>query len=204
MHMTHALSASTGRWSFDTSAGKDEILARRIGKNELTAMDATEALGKAEHQYYQEAHGAGGVKQYAGQFLSDPGKQDGLYWPVSQGQTPSPLSRLGDFATAAERGGNPEFNGYRYRILSKGKTGTGVKDYVTDGKMTKGFAILAYPAEYRHTGITSFLVGEDGTVYQKDLGEGTVNASAAMTEYDPTNGWSAVNAPSSRASRVEP
>jgi len=195
---------SSGRWYFDTAAGKDEILARRIGKNELTAMDATEAIAGAEHQYFDEAHDGDKVNQYAQKFVSDPGKQNGLYWPVAEGHTPSPLGRLGDFANAANAGGNPEFNGYYYRILTKGGPGGGAKDYITDGRMTSGFAVLAYPSEYRNSGIMSFLVGEDGTIYQKDLGERTADMAAAITEYNPGDGWTAAISPAVSASRIQP
>lgn len=199
--------SDSGRWYFDTGAGKDEILARRIGKNELTAMDASAALAGAEHQYYHQAHTGQNVKQYAQKFVSDPGTQDGLYWPAAKGQPPSPLSRLGDFATAqssANGGSNPQFNGYYYRILSKGDSGRGVKDYVSDGKMTGGFAILAYPAEYRNSGIMSFLVGPDGTVYQKDLGERTGELATAITEYQPADGWTPAITHAASASRENP
>jgi hypothetical protein len=198
---------SSGRWYFDTAAGKDEILARRIGKNELTAMDATEAIAKAEHQYHQETHDGDNVKQYAQKFTSDPGKHDGLYWPAAEGRTPSPLSRLADFGlpqSSADGADSRSFNGYRYRILTKAETPNGPKDYIVDGKMIGGFAILAYPAEYRNSGIMSFLVGEDGTVYQKDLGESTMNLAGSMTTYNPADGWIIAMTPAGSASRMKP
>ena len=196
---------SSGQWYFDTSAGKDEIAARRIGKDELTAMDATKALAQAEEQYHQETHG-GKVKQYAQKFVSDPGEQNGLYWPVASGETPSPLGRLGEFAAVQSStgdGGSAQFNGYRYRILSKGETPKGVRDYVADGKMSGGYAILAFPVEYRNSGIVSFLIGPDGTLYQKDLGERTADQAAAMTEYNPADGWAPTSAPVGSASRMK-
>jgi hypothetical protein len=196
---------SSGRWYFDTAAGKDEILARQIGKNELTATEASQAIAGAEHEYFQERRAGERVKQYAQKFVSDPGNKNGLYWPVAEGQAPSPLGRLGDFAQAASAtnaGSDPEFNGYRYRILTKAATPGSAKDYIADGKMTGGFAILAYPAEYRNSGIMSFLVGEDGTLYQKDLGENTTEVATAFAEYNPANGWTVVSAPASGASRV--
>jgi Protein of unknown function (DUF2950) len=197
---------SSRRWYFDTASGKDEILARRIGKNELTAMDATRAVAEAEREYFGERHDGGKVKQYAQKFVSDAGKKNGLYWPVAEGQAPSPLGRLGDFAqvlSSANAAGDPEFNGYRYRILSKAGPPGAAKDYVVDGKMTGGFAILAYPAEYRNSGIMSFLVGEDGTLYQKDLGEKTVDGAAAITEYNPADGWTPASTAVVSASRIE-
>jgi hypothetical protein len=190
----------SGRWYFDTAAGKDEILARRIGKNELTAMDAMQALGEAERQYFHQAHE--GSKQYAQTFASGPGRQNGLYWAAADGQTPSPLGRFGDFAkdlASSNAGSSTEFNGYCYRILSKAKTPRGVEDFVVDGKMTGGFAILAYPTEYRSSGVMSFLIGRDGTVYQKDLGERTADMGANMTIYNPRDGWTPVGASIARA-----
>lgn len=197
---------SSGQWYFDTAAGKDEILAQRIGKGELTAMDATQALARAEQQYHQETHDGEKVKQYAQKFVSDPGKHDGLYWPAADGQTLSPLGQLGDFGTGqsvANGGRDAEFNGYHYRILDKGQTGTDVNDYVADGKMTKGFAILAWPVEYRNSGIVAFLIGPGGALYQKDLGENTANVAAALTEYNPSDGWTPASAPITSASRTQ-
>lgn len=195
----------SGQWYFDTPAGKDEIVARRIGKDELTAMDATKALAQAEEQYHQEPHGDR-VKQYARKFVSDSGQQNGLYWPVAGGETPSPLGKLGDFATAQTSSGdgsNAEFNGYRYRILSKAETPRGVKDYVADGKMSRGFAILAWPVEYRNSGIVSFLIGPDGELYQKDLGEHTADQAAALTEYNLADGWTPTSTRSGNAARMQ-
>jgi hypothetical protein len=191
---------SAGRWYFDTAAGKDEILARRIGKNELVVIDAMQALAEAEHQYFNEARDGSTVKQYAQKFVSDPGQHNGLYWPAADRQTPSPLDRFGEFAKAQSAAGIPEFNGYHYRILSEAEAPGGATDFVVDGKMTGGFAILAYPAEYRNSGIMSFLIGSDGTVYQKDLGERTVNVGANMNTYNPADGWTPVNASTASAS----
>lgn len=181
---------SSGQWSFDTAAGTDEILARRIGRGELTAIAACEASAIAEGRYFSKA------KQYAQKFASDQGQQNGLYWPAAEGDSASPLGPLGDFAKAlgyANAGDKPQlFNGYYYRILTKqGATANGgAKDYIVDGKMTGGFAILAYPVEYRNTGIMTFIIGKDGVIYQKDLGEKTADQGGAMTEYNPGEGWS--------------
>jgi hypothetical protein len=184
---------SSGEWYFDTAAGKDEIEARRIGKNELTAMDSSKAIADAEQQYYQEPSGRDKVSEYAQKFVSDPGKHNGLYWPVAEGQPPSPLGRMGAFTNVLSSTGDsrkpPVFNGYSYRILTKGDTSNGVKDYIVNGKMTGGFGILAYPSEYRNTGIMSFLITENGTLYQKDLGPKTAGVAAAMTEVNPSDGW---------------
>jgi Protein of unknown function (DUF2950) len=184
---------SSGRWYFNTAAGEDEILARRIGKDELVAMAAIQALAQAQEQYFNQAHPD--HKQYAQRFVSDEGKHDGLYWHTSEGQTPSPLGQLGDFAKGlgyTKSGDKPQpFNGYDFRILTKqGETAKGgAKDYIVDGAMTGGFAILAYPVDYRNSGIMTFLIGPDGIVYEKDLGEKTVDTAMAITEYNPGDGW---------------
>src|SRR5215467_6234759 len=198
---------SSGRWYFDTAAGKDEILARRIGKNELTAMEASEAIANAEQQYCRKTHDSDRVKQYAQKFVSDPGKHNGLYWPVADGQPASPLGRLGDFTTALsamDESGKPLlFNGYCYRILTRGGTPKDGNDHIGNGKMTGGFAILAYPAEYRKSGIMSIMVGENGMVYQKDLGEKTADLAAAMTEANPGDGWNSTATQTNTATHTE-
>jgi Protein of unknown function (DUF2950) len=185
----------SGQWYFDTAAGKDEILARRIGKDELTAITACGAIADAEKQYYGQAHDGSTVRQYAQKFISDEGKQNGLYWPVSAGQAPSPFEDVRDFAKAAgytNAGDKPQpFDGYYFRFLIKQGGGAkgGAKDYLVNGKMTGGFAVVAFPSEYRNSGIMTFIVGTDGIVYQKDLGEQTDALARALTEYDPGDGW---------------
>jgi hypothetical protein len=189
---------SAGQWSFDTAAGRDEILARRIGKGELTAIAACVATADAEQQYFSQMHDGDNVKQFAQKFVSDEGKQNGLFWPAPAGQPASPLGPLGDFAKAVgytNSGDKPQpFNGYYFRILSKqgDQAPGGAKEYIANGKMTGGFAVLAYPTEYRNSGIIAFIVGKDGTVYQKDLGEKTVEVAVAMAEYNPGDGWTKV------------
>lgn len=186
---------SAGQWYFDTAAGKDEILARRIGKNELTAMDASEAIAEAQQQYRQQTHDGGTVKQYAQKLVSDTGKHDGLYWPAADGQTPSPLGQMGDFTKllkSTSDGSKPVlFNGYFYRILADNAPG-------------HGFVVLAYPADYRNSGIMSFLVGETGTLYQKDLGESTTDMAAAMTQVNPADGWVPTTMQKGSAARAQP
>jgi hypothetical protein len=185
----------SGQWYFDTGAGKDEILARRIGKDELTAIAACVDIARAEQQYFNQTHDGDKVKQYAQQLGSDEGKQNGLYWHVPEGQTPSPLGQLGDFAKAAgytSTGDKPQpFDGYYFRVLTKqgAKAPGGAKDYLVNGKMTGGFAILAYPAQYRNSGIMTFIISKDGIVYQKDLSESTATLAQSITEYDPGEGW---------------
>ena len=186
---------SSGQWYFNTEAGKDEILARRIGKGELTAIAACGAIADAQQQYFSQTHDGEKVRQYAQKFVSDAGKQNGLYWNVSEGESASPLGQLGDFAKAAgytNAGDKPQpFNGYYFRILTKqgNKSPGGAANFIVDGKMTGGFAVLAYPAKYRDSGIMTFIVGKDGVVYQKDLGEKTTDVAVAIEEYDPTDGW---------------
>jgi hypothetical protein len=166
---------SSGRWYFDTAAGKDEIRARQIGKNELTAIAACEATADAQRQYFSRTHQGATARRYAQKLVSDPGKQNGLYWPVAEGRAASPLGQFGDFAKALSNAGDhpPLFDGYYYRALAK----------------PGDFAILAYPAEYRNSGIMTFIVGKDGAVYQKDLGEKTGEIALSMTEVDPADGW---------------
>ena len=184
-----------GKWEFDTAAGKDEILARRIGRDELVAIAACSALAKAQQLYFSKPRDGARVKQYAQKLVSDPGKQDGLYWPSATGQPTSPLADLGEFAKTlgyTSSGSKPQpFNGYYFQILTKQgpRAQGGEKDYLVDGKMTGGFALLAYPAEYRVSGIMTFVVGPDGVVYQKDLGETTASAAPALAAYDPGDGW---------------
>jgi len=181
---------SSGRWYFDTAAGKDEIRARRIGKNELTAIAACEATAKAQRRYFSQTHERGPARQYADKLVSDPGKRNGLYWPIAEGQAASPLGELGDFtrAVASNTGDHPPlFNGYYYRVLAK----------------PGDFAILAYPAEYRNSGIMTFLVGRDGAIYQKDLGEKTGDVAWAMMEVNPADGWSPAAPHTGTASRSQ-
>ena len=184
----------SGQWYFDTAAGQDEILARRIGRDELAAIAACQAIAEAEHEYFRETHDGSKAGQYTQKLVSDAGKQNGLYWPVASSQTASPLQDLAEFAQAAgysSSDGKPQpFNGYYFRILTRqgAEAKGGTKDYVVDGKMTGGFAVVAYPVAYRDSGIMTFIVGTDGVVYQSDLGDKTAEIGAAMTEYNPS-GW---------------
>jgi hypothetical protein len=186
---------SSGQWSFDTAAGKDEILARRIGKDELTAIAACLAIVDAQNQYFSQVREGYKVKQYAQKFVSDSGQQNGLYWPVSAGQSPSPFEDVRDFAKAVgytNSADKPQpFDGYYFRILTKqsDRAKGGAKDYLVNGIMAGGFAVIAYPVQYRNSGIMTFIVDKDGVVYQKDLGEQTTAVAEAMTTYDPSDGW---------------
>jgi Protein of unknown function (DUF2950) len=155
------------------------------------AIEVCGAAAAAEREYFNQSHDGETGRQYAQQIVSDPGKHNGLYWSAAQGQASSPLGDLGELAQAlgyknAGSTAHP-FNGYYYRILTKQGDGApgGAKDYIVNGKMTGGFAILAYPAEYGNSGIMTFVVGADGILYQKDLGDKTSELGSTMTEYNP-------------------
>jgi hypothetical protein len=184
-----------GKWSFDTAAGKDEVLNRRIGRNELAIIEVCGAVADAEAEYFSRPHDGEKTKQYAAKFLSDPGKQNGLYWKSADGQPESPLGPLAASASSEGYSAKPEghtaFHGYYFRVL-KGQTDKapgGAKDYVVNGKMTGGFAFIAYPAEYGNSGVMTFMMNQDGVLLQKDLGNSTREIATAMTRFDPDAGW---------------
>jgi hypothetical protein len=184
---------SAGQWYFDATAGKEEILARRIGRDELSAIDISAALADSQAQYFAEKHG--GVKQYAQKFISDPGQQNGLYWESAAGAPRSPLGPLVAFASEEGYTIKPDtaqpYHGYYFRRLdSQGSNAKGgAKPYVVNGKMTAGFAYLAYPAKYDDSGIKSFIINQQGVIYQKDLGKDTTTLAKAMTAFDPDPNW---------------
>jgi hypothetical protein len=178
-------------WYFDTDAGKQEILYRRIGKNELSAIHVSRELVAAQKEYFAKFG-----NEYAQKFVSDEGKQNGLYWPAAEKQTESPIGPLvanaGSDGVVAGNGGSHEpFRGYYFRILeAQGKSANGgAITYLGDGKMTKGFAFLAYPGVYRDSGVMTFIVGQDGVVYEKDLGKATASRAQAIKAYDPDATW---------------
>jgi Protein of unknown function (DUF2950) len=183
-----------GAWYFDAQAGKDEILFRRIGKNELFAIQACHDLVDAQRLYFERAP-YNYAKQYAQKLVSDNGKHDGLYWEQTGDQFDSPIDPLIAYARqnrpADQVGQHVPFNGYYFRILtSQGPHASGgAKSYVVDGKMTLGFAFVAYPAEYRSSGVMTFIVSQSGTIYGKDLGPNTTKLAQAMTAYDPDSTW---------------
>jgi hypothetical protein len=186
---------SSSKWYFNAKAGEDEILARRIGANELLAIDATSSIANAEELYFQKAHDGNAAHQYTSLIISTAGKQDGLYWDVPDGQVSSPLGDVSDFAKSAlsSAGSTDEtvFDGYSFRILSAqgDKAKGGAKNYVVNGKMTGGFAVLASPVKYKNSGIMTFIINREGVVYQKDLGQNTAAAAASIKDYNPTAGW---------------
>jgi hypothetical protein len=187
-------------WYFNTNEGRDEILSRRIGKNELNAVQVCLAFVDAEVGYASLDRIGDGVLQYAQKFASRAGRKDGLYWPGKEGEEPSPMGSL--VARACEEeyrsgrgGGRPiPYHGYYYRILKGQGSGApeGARDYVVKGKMIGGFALVAYPEQYGVSGIRSFIVNHDGMVYEKDLGKKTSQAARAMRSFDPDKTWKKV------------
>jgi len=183
-----------GVWFFDTAKGKQEVLFRRIGRNETFTIDTLQSLVDAQKEYASTTHDQDNVKQYAQRILSDDGKHNGLYWKAAPGE---PLSPIGPLIAEATREGYEKsakpvpFHGYYYRALtSQGKDAPGgAMSYMTDGKLTKGFAFIAYPAEYRNSGVVTFIVGKDGQVYQRDLGTNTATIAASMKEFNPDKTW---------------
>ncbi len=194
-------------WYFDTEAGKKEILFRRVGRNEMSAIRICQELVAAEKEYRAAQHTA-----YARKIFSDEGQHDGLYWKAAAGEPQSPIGPLVAWAVAeanAKSRGEPPtpYRGYYYHILTRqGKNGPGgAKSYIVDGKMTAGFAFVAYPAGYRSSGVMTFIVSEDGVVYQKDLGRKTEVLAKAMKEYNPDSTWQkAEEQPQETAGEQEP
>jgi len=181
-----------GKWQFDAEQGEQEIINRRVGLNELATISVLEDMVKAEFAYAGESRDGSGVRQFARRFMSSEGKQDGLYWVAAKDQPQSPLGPLA--AAKGEAHPGSPYYGYHYRLLTKqGEHAPGgAYDYVINGRLLAGFAVLAYPAEYGETGVASFLVNHYGQVYQADLGAETEKTAEAMTAYDPGEGWSAV------------
>jgi hypothetical protein len=185
---------TAGRWYFDTPSGKAEILARRIGSNELDAIAACKAYVDAQYDYATEDRNKNGVPEYAHKLISSPGKRDGLFWPGSD--TP-PTAFAEDVKRAQAEGYRKEgdarapYHGYYYKILlSQGpKARGGALDYIQHGSMIGGFALVAWPAEHGVSGVKSFLVNQDGVIYEKDLGPSTSAAAEAMTVFDPDSTW---------------
>src|SRR5229473_2313016 len=176
-------------WQFDTAAGRLEILYRRIGRNELSAIQASLAYVDAQNEYAEKDRTGAGAATYAQRIVSRPGKKDGLYWPAAEGDDASPLGELVAHATTegyAIGGDRIPFHGYYFKILtSQGPMAAGgAVDYVVRGKMIGGFALVAYPAEYGNSGVMTFIVNYNGTVFQKDLGERTAKLAERMTSFN--------------------
>jgi len=187
-----------GTWSFDTEAGRREILYRRVGHNEFDAIQTSLAYVDAQNDYAAQDRTGAGTGVYARRFISTPGKKDGLYWPTTPGEEQSPLGEL--FAAASKEGylageGRSPYHGYYYKILTKQGPAAegGAADYIVDGKMIGGFALVAYPAEYRNSGVMTFIVDYNGTVFQKDLGPDTADIAERMTSFNPDPSWKKVD-----------
>jgi hypothetical protein len=191
-------------WQFDTAAGRQEVLARRIGRNELDAIQSSLAYVDAQNEYADKDRTGAGPGVYAQRIVSETGKKNGLYWPSGSGDE-SPLGEL--VAEATKQGyrtdeGRTPYHGYYFKILTKQGPDAhdGALDYVVNGKMIGGFALVAYPAEYRNSGVMTFLINQDGVVYQKDLGPKTADVAAQMSSYAPDKTWSVAEDHSETAS----
>jgi hypothetical protein len=193
---------SGGRWHFDSAAGSQELINRRIGRNELLTIRTLLAAVDAQQDYFERVKAGTGTGAYAERILSTPGHMDGLFWPVSEGEPPSPLGPLVDQAqgegypgAATPAGKQLPYHGYFFRMLkSQGPDAPGgAKDYLQDGRLAGGFAFLAWPAVYGNSGIVTFQVNQDGVVFQKNLGPNTARLAAAWTRFDPDLTWARVD-----------
>jgi hypothetical protein len=180
-------------WSLDSAAGAREIVARRIGENELDAINAIRAIADAQFDYASEPRN-GKFTQYARKFLSGPGHHDGLYWATKAGEPDSPLGPLAARATQEGYGKNTPYHGYRFRILTEQGPNAkgGARKYIVRGEMIGGFGVLAYPAVYEDTGIMTFIINQDGVVYQKDIGRHTGELAPKIKLFDPDSTWTQV------------
>jgi hypothetical protein len=180
-------------WRFDVAEGKEEILNRRIGRNELHAIQAVQAYVDAQREYYLRNPQKDKLLQYAQKFMSAKDRHDGLYFPVKAGEAPSPLGPLFDRMQSGKGGAGKRapYHGYYYRILKgQGRDARGgAYSYLAQGRMIGGFALVAWPAAYGNTGVMTFVVNQDGVVYQKDLGPGTAAAAAKITVFNPDKSW---------------
>jgi hypothetical protein len=180
-------------WRFDAAAGRQEILQRRIGRNELSAIQACRAYVDAQEEYAEKDRTGTGVGVYAQRIVSRPGRKDGLYWPT-QGGDESPLGEFVARATSEGyrlAGGRAPFHGYYYKILTRQGPNAkgGAMDYIVRNRMIGGFALVAYPAEYDNSGVMTFIVNQDGVVYEKDLGPNTASLAGNMSAFDPDQTW---------------
>ena len=186
---------ASGSWYFNTEAGMKEILYRRIGRNENDAIEILEELVRAQQEYASASRDAAPAGTYASFFVSSEGKQDGLYWKTAENEPPSPIGPVLAFANGQgyniKQGEAAPFHGYFYRILTKQGASAkgGALDYLSGSKLARGFAFLAYPAEYGNSGVKTFMVNKDGIVYQSDLGNKTMELAAAIEAYNPDSAW---------------
>lgn len=188
-----------GRWEFDGAAGVDELAVRRIGANELSAIEVARAYVTAQQQYASQGRDGDPAGIYAIKLVSDPGMRNGLYWETAEGEPPSPAGPfVADAAAegylAATGGSRKSYHGYFFRMLyAQGAAANGgARDYFVDGLLTGGFALVAWPAEYGRSGVQTFIVNQDGVVFQKDLGAGTAKTVEAIRSFDPGDGWVAI------------
>jgi Protein of unknown function (DUF2950) len=189
-----------GKWRFDTAAGKQELVYRRIGHNELGAIAACRGYIDAQKDYAAVGHDGLPAGIYAQRLMSSPGKQDGLYWETAEGEPPSPVGPLladasaEGYSSPGLGGKSQPYHGYFYRILkAQGPAAKGgAKSYLTDGQLAQGVALLAFPAQYKVSGVMTFILNQDGIVYQKDLGDKTGELATAITEYNPDTTWKKV------------
>ena len=186
-------------WYFDTEAGTDELLNRRIGRNELHTIAVMRAYVDAQFEYAAEDRNSDGKREYAQRLMSSEGMRDGLYWPTAEGEPDSPIGRL--VAAAVTEGYRPgentepePYHGYLYRVLTAqgSNAAGGARDWITDGRLTKGFGLIAYPTQYGNTGIMTFMVNQSGLVMERDLGDDTAGLAPAITVYDPEDHWHVV------------
>jgi len=191
-----------GKWVLDGAAGADEIVYRRVGNNELGAIDVCRGFVSAQTEYASQGRDGDPAGIYALKLISDEGMHNGLYWPTTEDEPGSPAgpfvaAAAGEGYRAAKGGGRTPYHGYYYRMLFKQGTNAngGAKDYFKDGLMTEGFALVAWPADYGASGVQTFIVNQDGIVFQKDLGEDTATAAASIQGFDPDSSWTAIVPP---------
>lgn len=187
-------------WRFDTRAGREEIVNRRIGRNELSVIEAMKAYVDAQKDYFSRTRNSDGVHEFARKIVSEKGKKDGLYWEIKDGEEQSPLGPF--YAAAAREGYTPDrgdkkpvpYHGYYFKILTaQGKHAPGgAYDYIINKHMIFGFALIAYPAKYGASGVKTFLINQQGIVYERDLGKNTEQAASALNNYDPDKKWQAI------------
>jgi Protein of unknown function (DUF2950) len=196
-----------GHWYFDGAAGADEIVYRRVGRNELGAIAVCRGFVDAQNEYASKDRDGEGAGVYAQKLVSDPGTHNGLYWPTAEGEEPSPV---GEFVAAAaaegyKAGAAAPYHGYRYRLLFRqGENANGgAKEYFERGVLANGFALVAWPAEYGVSGVMTFIVDQDGVVFQKDLGDDTDAVVDAMQLFDPDSSWTAVVEPEATGATSE-
>ncbi|MCU0231261.1 MAG: DUF2950 domain-containing protein [Acidobacteria bacterium] len=183
-----------GRWHWDGGAVAEELVFRRIGRNELDTMEACRGVVEAQREYASEGRDGQPAGMYASKLISDTGRRNGLYWPVGAGETPSPAGPLLAKAAAENysvTGQATPYHGYYYRLLTaQGPAAPGgAKSYLVEGGLVGGFGLIAYPAEYRQSGVMTFLVGADGVIYEKDLGPKTAELARQINEYNPDSSW---------------